>query len=296
MQGDQPVLDVHSRAHFEGAAHEDPNAPGADLCKQLLLLGIGIGIVDESNLPLRDAHSNEFTTDVLIDGKGRVRLDVLQQIAQGVQLRPSRYLVSRRHSGPVPCGGGSGFRGGQVAENELGQLVRLPVLPNAEHVFHAHIDLTGRIVGEKRVNQPLIEAEFPCVIGDCKHIVNFGVHLSCVNGGGAVRQLLDQLLLFLRGQGLFRMIFYLRHGEMELIGGLDVGGLPEHGHQLRQIVESGKACPGTVFALRGQFHLCYCLSKNGCPTIKVCQAVMPSPAVGKALVQKVLLQISLHGK
>ena len=63
--------------------------------------------------------------------------------------------------------------------------------------------------------------------------------------------LLDQLLLFLRGQGLFRMIFYLWHGEMELIGGLDVGGLPEHGHQLRQIVESGKARPGAVFPLRG---------------------------------------------
>ena len=92
------------------------------------------------------------------------------------------------------------------------------------------------------------------------------------------------------------MIFYLRHGEMELIGGLDVGGLPEHGHQLRQIVESGKACPWTVFALRGQFHLCYCLPKDGGPAIEVVQAVMLSPAVGKALVQKVLLQIPLHGE
>ena len=83
---------------------------------------------------------------------------------------------------------------------------------------------------------------------------------------------------------------------MELIGGLDVGCLPEHGHQLRQIVESGEARPRAVFPLRGQLYLRHRFTKNGGPAIKVGQAVMPSPAVGESLVQKVLLQIPLHGK
>ena len=187
MQSNQPVLDVHASAHFEGAAHEYPHPPGTDLCEQLLLFGVGIGVMDESDLPLRDAHSDELAADVLIDGKGRVRLDVLQQIAQGVQIRPARHLVSRRHSGSVPCSGGSGLWGRQVAENELGQLVRLPILPNAEYIFHAHIDFTARIVGKKRVNQPLVKAQLAPITGNLQHIVDFGVYLSRVNGGGAVR-------------------------------------------------------------------------------------------------------------
>ena len=42
MQRDEPVLDIHTRTHLKGAAHQDAHLPGAHLCKQLFFADFGV--------------------------------------------------------------------------------------------------------------------------------------------------------------------------------------------------------------------------------------------------------------
>ena len=148
MEGNEAVLDVCSRTHFEGAAQEDADLTAADLGKEGLFPGFGVGVVDERDLIRGDALFNELVPDVLIDGKGRVRLHVLQQIAQGMEVCAAGGPVACGLGGLVPLLGGAGLGGGEVAKDQLGQPVSLPVLPDADHILHAHVQLTVGIVGE----------------------------------------------------------------------------------------------------------------------------------------------------
>ena len=68
----EPVLDVHARAHFEGAAHEHTHLTGAHLCKQLLLSDFRIRLMDECDLLAGDSSGDELFPDVVVDGKGRL--------------------------------------------------------------------------------------------------------------------------------------------------------------------------------------------------------------------------------
>ena len=66
MERHEPVLHVHARAHFEGAAHEHTHLTGADFCKQLLLPRLGVGFMDERDLLAGDSSGDELFTDVVI--------------------------------------------------------------------------------------------------------------------------------------------------------------------------------------------------------------------------------------
>ena len=46
------------------------------------------------------------------------------------------------------------------------------------------------------------------------------------------------------------MKLHFRRRQMKLVGGLNVGGFAEHGHQFRQIVEIRKAVPYPVASFR----------------------------------------------
>ena len=68
---------------------------------------------------------------------------------------------------------------------------------------------------------------------DLEHIVLGGVHRAAVYQGSALGERLHHFLLLLGGLGHDVVVFYLRGGQMELVGGLDVSRLLEHGHELR---------------------------------------------------------------
>ena len=68
----KPVLHVHTRAHFEGTAHEHTHLTGAHLCKQLLLSDFRIRLMDECNLLAGDSSGDELFPDVVVDSKGRL--------------------------------------------------------------------------------------------------------------------------------------------------------------------------------------------------------------------------------
>ena len=192
----EPVLHVHTRAHFEGAAHEHTHLTGAHLCKQLLLSDFRIRLMDECDLLAGDSSGDELFTDVVVDGKGRLlrpgfRID---SRLQRVKLRVVRAFCSdpaalRRFT----------LRGGKVAEHELCQFVRLSVLPDAVDVVHAAIDLAVRVVRQVGVYDALIEAQLAPIRGDFEHIVGACVHAPRVDFCGALGQLLHHLLLQRRG-------------------------------------------------------------------------------------------------
>ena len=193
----EPVLDVHARAHFEGAAHEHTHLTGAHLCKQLLLPRLGVGFVDKGDLLAGDSSGDELFPDVVIYREaGFVRVFLVDQPLDGVKLRavqvPARRLCRLRS-------GRAGFRGGQIAEHELGQPVRLPVLPDAVDVVHAAIDLAVRGIRQVGVYDALIEAQLAPIRGNLEHIVLACVHDTRVNFCGALGQLLHHLLLQRRG-------------------------------------------------------------------------------------------------
>ena len=115
MQRNEPVLDVHARAHLLCAAHEDAHLAGADFGKQLFFSCVGVGVVNESDLAGRNPPCDELIPNVLLDGKGRVRLYV-QEIVQGMKLRAARCLVPGSPRRLFLFCGGFSFGGGQVTE------------------------------------------------------------------------------------------------------------------------------------------------------------------------------------
>ena len=72
---------------------------------------------------------------------------------------------------------------------------------------------------------------------DLEHIVLGGVHRAAVNQRGTFGKCLHHFLLLLGGLGHHVVVLHFRRGQMELIGGLDVGNFPEQVHQLGKIEE-----------------------------------------------------------
>ena len=105
--------------------------------------------------------------------------------------------------------------------------------------------------------------------------------------GGTLGELLYQLPLLFGGVCNFIVVDGLRAREIELVGSLDVRCLAEMAHQLRQVGETGKPCPGAVARpLRGKLNGGGCLAKGGCPAVEV----------GKPLAANgVVLEIAHHG-
>ena len=285
VERDEPVLHVHTRAHLEGAAHEHTHLTGAHLCKQLLLPRFGVGFMDECDLLAGDSSGNELFPDVVIYREaGFVGCILPNDSFQRVKLRavqiPARRLCRLRP-------GRAGFRGGQIAEHELGQPVRLPVLPDAVDVVHAAIDLAVRVVRQVGVDDALVKPLLASVRGDLEHIVGACVHDTRMNFCGALGQLLHHLLLYLRGLRHLVVIDGRGRRQVELVGGLDIRRLLEQGHELRQIKELGKARPRPVArTLGGQLDGGLRLSEGGSPAVEV----------GKSLAANgVVLEIAHHG-
>ena len=83
------------------------------------------------------------------------------------------------------------------------------------------------------------------------------------------------------------VVFHLRGGQVQLVGGLDVRHFFEQVHQLRQIKElaESRSCP-VAGAFRCQFQCCDGLSKSGSPAVEVGHV---------QFLQAFILKITLHG-
>ena len=106
MQSNQPVLHVGPRPHFAGAAQKNPHLPGANFGKQFFLFDLRIGIVNKGNLRFGNPPGDQFLPNIFI------------------------YIEAA-----VPFGSGN------IAEDELGELVRSALFPDLRNVLHAQIHL-----------------------------------------------------------------------------------------------------------------------------------------------------------
>ena len=111
--------------------------------------------------------------------------------------------------------------------------------------------------------------------------------MTWMHSRSAFRERLHHFLLLFGGLGHDVVIFYLRGGKMELVGGLDVCDLFEQVHQLRQVEKLGEAGPRPVAGpFRGKLQSGHCLPEAAGPAVKVRHAQLLKP---------VILEIPLHG-
>ena len=141
MQGDKPILDIHASAHFERASHENAHLSAAYLCKQFLLAGLGICIMDKGDFSGWDTAGNELGANIIIDAERRRSVSRLGQHFQRPKLRAVKSACSFGHALR-----GCGLWGGNVAKYKLGQLIRLSVPPDLEDVSDALVDLAFRVI------------------------------------------------------------------------------------------------------------------------------------------------------
>ena len=122
------------------------------------------------------------------------------------------------------------FRGREVAEQKLGQLVFLSFRPNTENIPHAGIDFAAGIIRQQRVHQPLVKANLPAIRSNLEHIVFGSVHFAAVYSCRPFGEALHHLLLELGGLHHHGLELGLRHRQVQLISGLNVRHFLEDVH------------------------------------------------------------------
>jgi len=235
MHCHKPGLDVGARSHFCSASEQNSHIARAHFGEQCRLFRFGVGVVDKLDLVFRHTGGDQLFANVIVD----IEVAVI-------------------------------FRGGEVAEQKLGQLLILALLPDLQHVPHTNVQLAARVVRQHGVHQADVQADFSAIVGDAQHIVHRRIHRAGMDAGRTFAQLLHHLLLEVRRLCHHRLKFCIRHREMKLIAGLDVCNLLEHGHQFRQIEElcKSRSCP-VAGALRGELNSRRGLTKGGCPAVEM---------------------------
>ena len=176
---------------------------------------------------------------------------------------------------------------GDVAENQLSQLIRLAIPPDLQDIIYTLVDLGSGFVREQLVDNPLVQPQLAAIRSDLEHIVHGWVNRSAVYCGCSLRKGFYHLLLVFGRLGYNVVILHLRCGKVQLVGGLDVRHLFEQVHQLRQVKELGKPRPRPI---AGAFR-CQLQRRDGFP-----ETAGPAVKMGHAqFLQTVILKIPLHG-
>ena len=235
--------------------------------------------MDKRDLFSGHSLGDELLPDVLIDGKGRLRIVQRHCIFQGVKGGIiQRFCSLFRRSGLLGCG--------NIAEYQLGQLVGGTVPPDLHDILHTLVDFGAGFVREKLVDDPLVKAQLAAIRCDLEHIVNRWVHRAAVYFGRALGQRLYHFFLMFGRLGYDVVILHLRGWQMELVGGLDVRHFLKKIHQLRQIEKLGEAGTRPVSGpFRCQFQRRHRFPEPAGPAVKMSHV---------QFCQTVILQVPLH--
>ena len=221
-------MDVGTGSHLGSAAQQHTHLSAAHLGKKFCFFVLRVCIVDEINLLFGHTSVEQLGADIIIDIKAAIAL-------------------WRRH----------------IAEDQLGQLLLLGVVPDAQDIVDAGIQLAVGIIGQRIVHEPLVKADLAAIRGDFQHIIHRGVNGAAVNFGSTFAQRLHHVFLDIRGLDHHRFKFGFRDGKMQLVAGLDICRFLKHRHQLREVEELGKTGARTVAsALRSQFNGCCGLAES----------------------------------
>ena len=211
MHRRKPLLDVRSGSHFCGAAEQNTHIAGAHFGEQCGLFCFGVGIVDELNFTFRHPGGDQFLANIIVDIKVAI------------------VLWCR-----------------EVAEQKLRQLLLLAIRPDLQHVPNTGVQLAVGVVRQDGVHQANIQTDLSAIVGDAQHIVLGRIHRAGVDFRSASAQLLHHFFLNL---GRFRYHGFklcIRHRQMKLIAGFNVGNLFEHRHQFREVEKLRKSSARTI--------------------------------------------------
>ena len=241
----QAILHVRPGSHLLGTAEEHSHLPGTDLGKEFFLLRLRVRFMDKGDFRFRYSCRHELRFDIIIDIERSVILG---------------------------CG--------QIAEYQLRQSLIFPILPDLQYVIDTGIQLAARIIRKQGIHEPLIEADLPAVRSDLQHVVDGRIHISAVYLCRTFRQGCHHLLLDFRRLHHDRFKLGIRYRQFQLVTGLDIRHLFEHGHELRQVEELCKprSCPVTG-SLRGQLNGGCGLPKGGGPAVKMRHTLLLQRAV-----------------
>ena len=87
------------------------------------------------------------------------------------------------------------FRGGEVAEQKLCQLLIFALIPDLQHVPHTDVQLAVGVIGQHGVHQAHIQTDLSTIIGDAEHIVHGRIHRAGVDFCRTFAQFLHHFLL-----------------------------------------------------------------------------------------------------
>ena len=105
---------------------------------------------------------------------------------------------------------------GDVAENQLGQLIRLAIPPDLQDIIYTLVDLGSGFVREQLVDDPLVQPQLAAIRSDLEHIVHGWVNRSAVYCGCSLRKGFYHLLLVFGRLGYSHTAAYAsEHGERE---------------------------------------------------------------------------------
>ena len=231
-------LYVGARAHFGRGAKQHTHLSFPYLCKKLCFLSLCLCIVNKGDFLRRYALGHQLLLHIVVDIEGAISL-----------------------------------WGRQVAEYKLRPLDFLRVLPNLQHIPDTGIDLTFRIVRQRRIRQPLIQGQLAAIRGDFEHIVLARLHLPVAYRFGPFPQVGHQIPLEVAGGGNFGDFLRRRNRQAQHIRRLNVSSLPPHGHEFRKIEKLCK--PGLTAKarpFRGHLQSSDGFAKVGRPTIEMLQA------------------------
>ena len=135
---------------------------------------IGIGFMDERDLLTGDAAGYELFPDVVINCERRFFGCILTNGSfQRVKFRTVEVpACGLCRSGCRHCR----FWCGEVAEDELGELICLSVLPDGIDIIHAQINLTACLIRQVGIDNALVKPQLAPIRGDLEHIICACVH------------------------------------------------------------------------------------------------------------------------
>ena len=67
MQGNQPILNIGSRAKFRRRPHQDTHLSGAHLCKQVCFFRFGVVLVNERHFFTGNTSRHQFLPHIIVD-------------------------------------------------------------------------------------------------------------------------------------------------------------------------------------------------------------------------------------
>ena len=131
VNGYDALLSVHADAHLAGRAYKHSDFAVIHICKELLFLCVGVGLVDKGDFLFRNTPLDEICTHIVVElgalGVEHIVVDLLGNGFGGLALA---------------------LRGSHIAEDYLCALDFVACLVLLEYIIAATVQLTARLIGE----------------------------------------------------------------------------------------------------------------------------------------------------